>query len=168
MEITLTNNQASTTAYVTKLQARGTAVTRKDPLLLSVDNDSSQTLFGKRTYVDVAKHLNAPDDAIAHLQHMSQIYSVPRPILTITVEGNRDANHLSEVLRRDISDRITIIGANDAGLGVAEEFIIEAEKHTIDAQLNHQPIYECAGGAAFGSAWILNTSALNLSTKLFF
>jgi hypothetical protein len=97
--------------------------------------------------------------------HLS-IYKDPIPIVEIWVNANRDHTHLVEALSRDISDRITLVATNDAGLGINEDFFIEAEKHVINSDRVHWVRWRLSPASGYSNFWILNTSALGTETVL--
>ena len=62
--------------------------------------------------------------------------------------------------------KITVVGTGAAGLGVNEDFFIEAEKHSIDASRTHNVTWELSNAAKFSDFWVLDTSKLGTSTRL--
>lgn len=161
MKITLTNNNATTPAYITLLQARGTPITVNDPIKVSSEDSASQTAYGKRTYINPAEWLANTDEADSYTQFVLSIYKAPIPVLTLTYNANRDATHMTEALARDVSDRITIVATNDAGLGINQDFFVEAIRHKVDAHKVHWVEYDCSPASAFGGFFILDTSKLD-------
>ena len=160
MKITLTNNGA-VPAYITLLQARGTPVTVSDPIKVSAEDSASQTAYGKRTYANPAKWMPNTGEADNYCQFVLSIYKSPIPVLTITYNANRDANHMAEALARDVSDRITIVATNTAGLGINQDFFVEAIRHKVDAHKMHWVEYDCSPVSAFGGFFVLDTSRLD-------
>jgi hypothetical protein len=166
LKMIITNNSGSADAYITLLQARGTPVTRDDPVSVSAEDTTSQAAYGERSWPNPAQFL--PDIKEAEdwgLMHIS-IYKDPQPIVAISVPANKDDTHLEQVLSRDISDRVTIVGTGEAGLGLNEDFFIEAESHQVDAQRTHRCTWECSRAAGFSDFWVLGTSPLGTSTRL--
>lgn len=66
-------------------------------------------------------------DALAVAQRIVAVYSQPRPSVTFSV-ANANAAHLTAILTRKISDRITV--RNDE-LGLNADFFVESITHTI-------------------------------------
>ncbi len=167
MTITVTNNHATDTVFITTLQAKGTPLTKDDPATIPVEDTASQAIYEVKTFPLPARWLPDTDEGLQYISYLLTKYASPSPIVAFTVQGNRDATHLSEVLRRFISDRITIVASNDTALGISEVFFIESVQHTIDSNLFHQATYECSSIELFsGLDWVLNTGALNATTGL--
>lgn len=142
MKITLTNNSTAT-AFIgetggTALQARGTPVTKNDPIYIQVEDTTSQTLYGRRVYPGAGKWFGSSGAAETHATTLLNRFSSPRARLEITVVANRDGTHLNQVLDRTISDRITVVATGSAGLGINADFFIEAEHHRVNRQRFHE------------------------------
>lgn len=167
MKITLTNNGA-VSAYVTKLQARGTPVTLSDPIRLQAEDSTSQTAYDIRSWPHPGQYLPSVNEAQDYCDFVLSTFKDPTPILRVTIHANRDDAHLSEVMTRDISERITITADNDAALGVDEDFFVENMEHSLDSQLNHTATYECSSVADFSGGWVLGTSKLGADAKLMY
>jgi len=165
MEITLTNN-GSAPAYITKLQARGTAVTADDPASIKQEDATSQTAYGKRTWPARTKYIPDTDEALDWADFNLSIYKDPAAVLRMTYLANRDQNALDEMLDRDISDRVTVVAENTADLAINRDFFIEAVKHQISADRTHRVTYLLSDAVQFSDFWVLNTSALGTSTRL--
>jgi hypothetical protein len=143
MKITLTNNHATLTAFIgptggQALQARGTPVVKNDPMVLQVEDATSQTAYGKRVFRSAGKWFSTSAAAQTQIDTLLARYKDPRARLSLTIVGNRDDTHLNQVLDRTISDRITVVANNDAGLGINQDFFIEAERHRVNAHLRHE------------------------------
>lgn len=167
MEIAITNN-GSVAAYVTLLQARGTPVSQNDPIRIFAEDATSKTAYGERIFT-AGKNF-VPDSAEARdwADFNLSIFKDSIPILSKRVDANRDQAHLDEVLTRDISDRITVVANTFAsGLGLNEDFFIEAIRHRIDAQLKtHDVTWELSPASGYSNFWVLGTSALDTGTVL--
>ena len=165
MEITLTNN-GSVQAYITKLQARGTAVTADDPAEIKVEDATSQTAYGKRTWPARTQYIPSTTEAVEWANYNVGLYKDPTAVLQMTYFANRDQNALDEMLDRDISDRVTVVAENTADLAINRDFFIESVRHQIGADRTHRVTYLLSDAAQFSDFWVLNTSALNTSTRL--
>ena len=167
MKITLTNNNATVDAFMTKLQARGTPVTEDNPVRVEAEDSTSKSTYGERDYPNPAKFLPDTDEGQDWCRFQLAVYKDPLPLLAIRVNGNRDDNHLVEVLARDISDRITVVGQNAAGLSINEDFYIESVRGRIDqGGLLHEATYELSQATAASDWLVLGTSTLGTSTRL--
>ncbi|MDP6403083.1 MAG: hypothetical protein QF467_06005 [SAR202 cluster bacterium] len=165
MEITLTNN-GSVTAYITKLQARGTAISADDPASIKQEDATSQTAFGKRTWPSRTKFIPDTGEALDWADFNLSIYKDPTAVLRMTYVANRDTNAINEMLDRDISERVTVVAENTADLSINRDFFIEAVQHQIGADRLHKVTYLLSDAVQFSDFWVLNTSALGTSTRL--
>ena len=165
MEITLTNN-TSATAYITKLQARGTAITADDPASIKQEDATSQTAFGKRTWPSRTKFIPDTGEALDWADFNLSIYKDPTAVLQLSYFANKDTNSLNEMLDRDISERVTVVADNTADLSINRDFFIEAVNHQISADRLHQVTYLLSDAIQFSDFWVLNTSALGTQTRL--
>jgi hypothetical protein len=165
MDVTLTNN-GSVTAYITKLQARGTAITADDPASIKQEDATSQTAFGKRTWPSKTKFIPDTDEALDWADFHLSIYKDPTAVLRMTYFANRDTNAINEMLDRDISERVTVVADNTADLSIDRDFFIEAVSHKIGANRLHEVTYLLSEAVQFSDFWILNTSALGTNTRL--
>jgi len=165
MEITLTNN-TSATAYITKLQARGTAITADDPASIKQEDATSQTAFGKRTWPSKTKFIPDSGEALDWADFNLSIYKDPTAVLQLSYWANRDTNAINEMLDRDISERVTVVADNTADLSINRAFFIEGVRHQINANRLHQVTYLLSDAIQFSDFWVLNTSALGTQTRL--
>ena len=165
MEITLTNN-GSVTAYITKLQARGTGITADDPITIQVEDATSQTDFGKRTWPSATPFIPDSGEALDWANFNVNLYKDPSAVLKLSYWANRDTNALNEMLDRDISERVTVVAANTADLSINQEFFIEGISHQIAANRMHRVTYLLSDAGQFSDCWVLNTSALDTATRL--
>jgi len=165
MDITLTNNTTAT-AYITKLQARGTAITADDPASIKQEDATSQTAFGKRTWPSKTKFIPDTGEALDWADFNLSIYKDPTAVLQLSYWANRDTASLNEMLDRDISERVTVVAENNADLSIDRDFFIEGVRHQISANRLHQVTYLLSDAIQFSDFWVLNTSALGTSTRL--
>ena len=163
MAMTFTNN-SSDDIYMTKIQARGTAVNTKNPCIVRAIDAASQTEYGDRKYVVKTKFIPTTSEAQDWCDYQMSIYGSPVEILTMTIPP--DETTVRAVLARDISDRITIIADNDSQLGINADFFIESESHVVtqggsDHRIKLQ-LSPATGG--YSQFWVLGTSVLGTST----
>ena len=167
MKIQITNDYTQH-AYITLLQARGTPVTVSDPLKVKAEDSTSKTAYGERNYPNPAEFIPDSDEAQAWCDSNLSMYKDPQPVLGVTLFANRSHPHLEEAFNRDISDRITLVASNDAGLGINEDFFIEAIYHEIEAtDLSHSVTYLLSPVGMLGGFFILDTSVLDTG-RLFY
>jgi len=164
MSITLTNN-GSVTAYITKLQARGTAVTADNPVTIQASDATSQTAFGKRIWPSKTPYIPTTDEAIDWANFNLSIYKDPTAMLKLTYYANRDTNAINEMLDRDLAERVTVVAANDADLGINRDFFIESVQHQISANRLHRVTYLLSDAEQFSDWWVWGTSKWGSSTR---
>ena len=165
MKITLTNS-GTTDAYLTTLQARGNPLTQADPVKVSRNDDTSGTLYGTRTFSNPAKWIPDTDEADSWCDYNLSIYKNLLPVLAVQFDAHRNGTQLAQARTREISDRITIQGTGSCGLGIKEDFFIEAIHHDIKHTGEHTVIYECSQAKSFSDFWILGVSNLGTNTRL--
>ena len=165
MKLVFTNAHATLTAYLTLLQARGTPITADDPVTVKSEDATSKTAYGERTYTNPAKFL--PSSAVAQdwVDFIKSIYKDPIPVLSVTIEGNKDANHMAEVRDRDVSDRITLTATGAADLGINEDFFVERIIHSVRPR-RHVMTVELSPATAYAGFWVLDVSKLDTETRL--
>lgn len=169
MEINLTNNHASLPAFITFLQARGTPITRRNPVLVLAQDATSIGKYGRRIWPIPAELVRDSQEGEDWVNWLLSQYKDPRPVLSVTIWANRDATHLSHVLRRKVSDRITIVASgSNTQLGINQDFFIETVHHTIDQNHLHWVTWECSGipGSGGFPFWTLGVGQLGITTGL--
>jgi len=165
MEITLTNN-GTVPAYITKLQARGTAITANDPASIKQEDATSKTAFGKRTWPSRTRFIPDTDEALDWADFNLSIYKDPTAVLKLSYFANRDTNAINEMLDRDLSERVTVVADNTADLSIDRDFFIEGVSHQISGDRLHKVTYLLSDAVQFSDFWVLMTSALGISTRL--
>ena len=165
MSITLTNN-ATSTAYITLLKARGTGTLANDPVTIQESDATSKTAFGERTWPSKTKFIPTTAEAANWGKFNIAIYKDPTPMLKLTFVANRDQNSLNEMINRNISDRVTIVAANNANLAINSDFFIEGISHTISNNRLHLVTLLLSWAEQFSDWWVLGTSALGTTTRL--
>ena len=89
MAITLTNSATGSDGYLTKLQARGTAVTTKNPCIVRAIDTTSQTTYGERKYVAKTKFIPTTSEAQDWCDYHAVIYGSPGPRYATLLGGDR-------------------------------------------------------------------------------
>jgi len=160
------NNTGTVGAFMTHLQALGVPVSREDPIRVSESDSTSQTSFGVRTFPNPGNFIPSVDEARDWGKFYLSIYKDPIPVLSLSVHGNKDKTHMTEVITRDISDRITVNTTGSSNLGFIRDFFIESENHRIDRHRNHIVTWKVSDSFQFSDFWVLNTSELGTRTRL--
>ena len=168
MKITLTNNHASTTAYITKLQARGTTLVTSDGTRVAAEDATSITAFKKRHYKSSAKWFPTVKEAQNWCNLNLSNYKDPSPRLTISYTAGKSQDTLFAALDLDISDRVTVTATGDrTKLGINEDFMVENIRHQItEGNTLHRVIFELSPASITGGFWALGQGNLGTDTKL--
>ena len=165
MKITLTNNHATLPAYITLLQARGTPVTASDPAKVRSEDATSQAAYGLRTYPNPAEFVPSVAEGQNWADLHKSIYKDPLPGLKVTLYGNLSDAQMVECLTRQISDRVSVVADGDAGLGINEDFFVEAIEHRITGG-NHFTTFTLSPAERYSDFWVLGVSLLGQQTRL--
>ena len=167
MKMTFTNN-AAVPAYMTTMQARGTAVYRNDPIRVADEDTTSQTSYGKRTYPLRGKFYPTTTRARSFCEFGVSRFKDPMAVLAMGYDPAQSDDHMTQALTRDISDRITVVGSgtgqSGAGLGISDDFFIEAETWRWD--LSGYRVRYDLGYAPSQDYWVLGVSLLGIDTRL--
>jgi len=165
MEISLANADDGSSIYLTKIQARGTAVTTKNPCIVRAIDTTSQGIYGERKYVAKTKFIPTTSEAQDWCEYQVLIFASPTNILTLTIPASATGN-IGQALSRDLSDRITVVASNDAKLGISEDFFIESEKHQVsEGGQEHTTVWELSpASGGYSQFWVLGVSVLGTST----
>ena len=165
MAITLTNSATGSSGYVTKLQARGTAVSTKNPCIVRAIDTTSQGIYGERKYVAKTKFIPTTSEAQDWCDYQAAIYGSPTNILKMTIPASAPGN-ISHALNRDLSDRITVTATNDTKLGINEDFFIESERHQVsEGGLEHTTVWQLSpASGGYSQFWVLGVGVLGTST----
>jgi hypothetical protein len=159
MDIALANGHSGT-VYITKLQAQGHKVTRKNEFEVSASDSTSQTTFGKRSYPHPGKFVPDAEEAQNWATFHLSAWKDPVPLLKVTMVGNRSTATLTDIMSREISDLVTVTASNSAGLGISEGFFIEQVHHTLDAQLNHRASFLLSQSSGYAGFFLVGTLPL--------
>ena len=167
MEITITNG-AGVKVFLTKLQARGTAVTISDPATIKTADSASQTKYGKRTYPrnDEAKFVPTQEEAQDWCLQALNAHKEPTATVQLTFSANQSNNALSEALTREVSDRITLKANNNVKFGLSRDFYVESVVHRVGQAGAHSVTYGLSDTGGFSGFWVVGKSALGIDTRL--
>jgi len=167
MEVTITNG-AGVKIYLTKFQARGTAVTLSDPATIKTSDATSQTKYGKRTYPrpSEAKFVPTQEEAQDWCLQALNAHKEPTATVQLTFAANQSDGTLSEALTREISDRVTIKANNNVKFGINRDFYVESIQHAISTGGLHTCTYFLSDTGGFAGFWVLGKSALGIDTRL--
>lgn len=166
-KLVVTNNNAST-AFLTLLQLRGTAVHADDPVTVQAEDATSQADYGLRTFRRGDRARWVPDTATAQswASEQLELFKDPQPIMELEYLANTSPGHLTEALTRRLSHRITLEAKSDVGLGIEQDFYVERIAHDIDLGVRHRVSYVLSSTTAFDAFWIIGTnSVLGTSTR---
>jgi len=165
MAIQLTNSATGSDVYLTKIQARGTEATTNNPVIVRSIDTTSQTTYGERKYAAKTPWFPNTTEAQAWCDYQASIYASPLEVVTLTVAADVAA-HLTTLSALDISDRITVVANNAAGMGISADYFVEAIAHTLgDGGYNHVvelQLSPVAGG--YAQFWLLDVGVLGTST----
>jgi hypothetical protein len=165
MEISLANAVTGSSIYLTKIQARGTAVSTKNPCIVRAIDTTSQGIYGERKYVAKTKFIPTTSEAQDWCDYQVSVSASPTNILTMTIPASAPGN-IGQSLSRDLSDRITVTATGDAKLGVNEDFFIESEKHAVTAGgQEHTTVWQLSpASGGYSQFWVLDVGVLGTST----
>lgn len=136
MEITIRNNHATAAATLTLVQARGVPVLRLNPFKIVAEDVASQAKYGRRTFpLPSPWYFNAAY-AEGTAEYVLARHAEPRPIFSLAFTATKDSTHRLEMIRRRISDRVTVKATGNATLGVNQDFYVEAIAHEIRPALH--------------------------------
>lgn len=160
-------NAGTAVGYITLLQVRGVPLLSSDPLVISVEDSTSQTRFGTRTRPSPAPFIPNPQEAKDWGDWNVAIYKDPIVRLQMTYIANRSSAMLTQAASRDISDRITVVGTGTrSNMGLNRAFYIEALKHVVEADRTHTVTYMLSEAVQASDGWVLDVSELGTRTRL--
>ena len=159
MKITLTNN-GTVSCFITLLRARGTSVTRNDPVRKTADDSASQTAYGIRTFPSRARFVPDTDEGQAWGDFNLSIHKDPQPVIQVEVVAGVTPGNTDQVITRDISERVTIVGTGKSKLGYNEDFFIERIKHIAVPGGLLRAIFDLSPATGYSGFWTLGVSKL--------
>jgi hypothetical protein len=114
---------------VASVQVRATPIPVVRTVKVTAEDASSIGSRGRQTWPRELPWANQYD-AFAIAQRIVATYANPRPVFTITIDGDLGPLYLQQFVQRDISDRITLRADR---WGVNTDFIVEKVIRTIKA-----------------------------------
>ncbi len=169
MIITVTNNHATDTMYLTLLKARGQPLKLDNPVLVFAEDATSQAKYGKRQFKVPAELVRDTVEGKDYVEELLSVYKDPRPLVTITVYGNTNDDHMRAMLMRSVSDRISIVAtANSTDLGISQDMFIESIRRSVTQNHLSTVVYSCSSVATVAKAWVLGTGILGSTTGLYY
>tara|TARA_S200002703_G_scaffold159912_1_gene175437 strand:- start:6504 stop:9602 length:3099 start_codon:yes stop_codon:yes gene_type:complete len=173
MKITLTNDHATDTIFITALKARGTAVFADDPAIVREEDTTSQTDYTNgmpKTWERraEAKWVPSTDEALDWAQYHLGIYKDPSPTVVMGYKANKDHYHSHEASVRQVSDRISLdlTGSSGTGLDIDEDFYVEKVRHHVNLNGVHRVTYWLSSSAGYSDFWVVGESKLGTETRL--
>ena len=127
------------------------------------DDTPSQDLYFVRLLQIDARFLDI-GQALSMAQALLNGYKVPVPRLrAITVDGDADTDNTlwTQVLSREISDRIHVQLNLPGQIGLDSDMFVEAIQHTISKETGHKVTWQLSYTSTIGNPFILDTSALD-------
>ena len=162
MKITVTNNHTGS-VYLTKLQARGTAVHASDAVRIVAEDATSQAAYGHRQFLRDAPWVPTSQLAQGWADQQLEIYKDPQPAVALQYQANKSSDHLTEAASRSVSDRITVDADGDVGFGFDQDFFVERISHDIRLGVSHRVEYLLSSTAGLDEFWVLGQTG---STEL--
>ena len=153
-------NGASVPVYLYLLKARGTYYDDKTKVTRKAENSTSQTAYQKRTLIIDGKYMSDANQAQDLVDYAIGKYKDPRVELSMTIQ-NQDSATLTQILSREISDRITIVNTK---LGINDDYFIDYMEHDISmGGKRHTSTYRLSD-TINEDFWCLDYSALASSS----
>ena len=164
MVMTYRNDHPTMTAYLTTLQARGNSTVSNDPVMVRSVDTNSQGIYGDRKYTAVTEFLPTAQNAQSWCDYHVAVFRDPVNILKMSFSANSSQANMNMANNLDVSDRITVVADNLAGLGIDSDFYIETVEHTI-AQSVHMTTWNLSPAVGgYSQLWKLDQGALDTST----
>lgn len=168
LELIITNT-STRLAYIAALQARGIPLQRDDPLVIPKRDGTSEVTFGKRTAPIHGGYTPSVQEGVDWADWNVAVYGDPTPRFGISFIANRSEAHIDHAIRRDVSDRITLVATGTTNnLGVTGDFFIERVEGKIEADRTYTVKYLVSEAQQFSDMWVMNVSSLGINNRLHF
>jgi hypothetical protein len=149
-------NNGTVPAFITLLKARGTWYDDQTKVTRKAEDTTSQTAYQKRTFELDAKYTEDADHAQEYATYFLGKFKEPRAELSMGIM-NQDSATLTQILSREISDRITVVNTK---LGINADYFIDYMEHDISMSgLLHTTTYRISD-TINEDFWCLDYSAL--------
>jgi hypothetical protein len=163
VSFSLTNNNATKTGYITKLQVRGKGIYFFDPVVSIVEDASSISSYGLQEYQLSQEYQDNPLQSRSVADYFLDRLSVLREdVKSVQFIPNSSASLMTAFLSLDVGDRFTL---QETVSGISSDYFINGATLRITkkgiAFVSWIP--ELADTTVY---WILNTSKLNTDTTL--
>jgi hypothetical protein len=121
--------------------------------------------YGQRNLdVGTTFFANALDEQ-AFCDYVISLYKDPIPILSVDLVPSKGNGLLTQALVRQLSDRVTVIAANNTGLGISQDFYVEAIRHKLSHGTKlHETSFDLSPAQSY-VYWVLDTSILGETTR---
>jgi len=147
---------------ITLLKARGTYYDDLTKVSRKSEDATSQGLYQKRTLPLDGKYLTNADKAQDFCDYGVARFKDPQAEVVITIVNKNNAN-LTQILSREISDRITV---QNTKLGLDADFFINEMEHEITEGGKSHLCRWYLADAFISDFWNLGHSQLGVDTKL--
>ena len=161
IKLVITNDD-SQAVFITALKARGTYYNDLTKVSRKTEDSTSQTAYQKRTLALDGKYLTDADKAQDFCDYGIARFKDPQAEVVITIV-NKNAANLTQILAREISDRIT---AKNTDLGLDSDFFINKMEHEITEGGHRHLCRWYLVDASNEDFWSLGFSELGTGTKL--
>ena len=161
IKLAITNDDPQA-VFITSLKARGTYYSDLTKVSRKSEDSTSQTAYQKRTLALDGKYLTDADKAQDFCDYGITRFKDPQAEVVITIV-NKDATNLTQILAREISDRIT---AKNTELGLDSDFFINKMEHEVTEGGKRHVCRWYLVDASNEDFWSLGFSELGTGTKL--
>jgi len=153
-------NNALHTVYVTLLKVRATYYDDQTKVTRKAEDTTSQTAYQKRTLTLDGKYMTSAETAQSFCKYAISKYKDPRGEVGMSIM-NKNATMLTQILSREISDRITIVNTE---LGLNKDFFIDYLEHDISMSGELHTVSYRLADAGNEDFWCLGYSYLRYET----
>ena len=157
MEIPVTNN-GSVRMFLTKLEARGTALLEEHEVWVQVKDAASITDYDEREYLIPAEYLPDTNQARDYCLYIAALFGSEQALLGIEYVANETQDAMDDALIRDVSDRVAVTADGLTGLGLtAVGFFVERKEDSIGRDGVHKVRLDLSeADATFGKTIVLD------------
>ncbi len=153
--VVLTNNHASTTLYVTKLELRGLGIYDEQTTVHEQEDATSQAAYGENVYRYDASYQMSPTVGDSFARHFLGVFSDPQQSAeSVSILLNRSAALMLAGLTREVGDRV---GVAETVSAIAEGYFVLSVTLTVTPR----EVIRCRWGLTPASRiryWLLGTA----------